>query len=613
MIKRIINLFLIVTLVFPTIQVSAQTEAVFDNYHSYEEIQKILKKYGKRRTKLHNITKSPGGREVTIIEIGTEYEDAPAIFVGANFEGNIPLATEGALFLAQLLQDTSVYSKSIKWYILPQPNPDAAEGYFENTKWELTTNQIPINDDGDDQIDEDGFEDLNSDGLITQMRIKDVEGDYIVSEANPFFMKKADVSKGEKGMYKLYTEGFDNDGDGLYNEDGTGGINVGIAFPHLFPRENSKAGMYPGQTPEVYHIMRFIYDRPEIAMVVTLGSSNFCLVPPKGGRKGGADLENIKLSGWNARRLGAESGKTYKMNEVMEMVEAIVPQGMEVTPQMVAGMLGLGAAVNPLKDDLAFYKTFSEEYKSYLEGKNFKTETLPPEPAKDGSFELWAYYHLGVPSFSMNLFTIPKVEENKDDTLAVKGNEEASQKTTKDDISAQDKALLFWSAKEWGGQGVVPWEKVNHKSLGEVEVGGYVPYLKTTPNSNKINYLLNMQIPWLFQLSNKLPSFEIEDFKAINLGADVYRVELLVVNTGELSYPISIGERNGQPAPLILVLDGDIELLEGTKRTRVGRIKAKQVKKLSWVVRSKGKRPTMSATLESAVFEDITKQINIGG
>ena len=159
--------------------------------------------------------------------------------------------------------------------------------------------------------------------------------------------------------------------------------------------------------------MRFIYDRPNIAMVYTLGSSNFCLVPPKGGRKGGANLESIKIPSRYGEMFGIDVSKTYTMDEVIEMFKAFVPPGMEVTPSMVASFLGLGAAVNPLEDDLKFYEKFSEDYKKVLKQKNFNIETLDPEPAKDGSFELWAYYHLGVPSFSMNLFSIPKVKEEK--------------------------------------------------------------------------------------------------------------------------------------------------------------------------------------------------------
>ena len=54
-----------------------------------------------------NIASSPGNRPLQLIRIGKEAENdmpsRPSVFVGANFEGDRPLATEGAIFLAELI------------------------------------------------------------------------------------------------------------------------------------------------------------------------------------------------------------------------------------------------------------------------------------------------------------------------------------------------------------------------------------------------------------------------------------------------------------------------------------------------------------------------------
>jgi len=416
MVKKLHLIVLTAILFFTGTRLTAQTESATGKYHSNSEVQQMLAKLqsgNPSAVKIHNIASSPGGESIQVLEIGANLKNVPAIFVGANFEGNVPISTEGALFFAKMLLDSAQYTKNLKWYILPNPNPDAAKGYFANVKYERAVNDFVINNDADESNSEDGFDDLNGDGFITQMRVKDPEGKMITSKADPRIMVPADASKGERGEYKIMVEGIDNDGDGQYNEDGEGGINVGIGFPHLFPRDKREAGLWPGQTPEVYNLMKFIYDRPEIAMVYTLGSSDFCIAPPKGGRKGGANMQNIKIPARYARMFDIDANQTFSMEEVIEMVKQRVPAGMEVTPSVVAGMLGLGAAVNPLDDDLKFYTKFSEDYKKYLESKKFNTERLSAPGDKDGSFELWAYYHLGVPSFSMNLFTIPKVKEEK--------------------------------------------------------------------------------------------------------------------------------------------------------------------------------------------------------
>ncbi len=669
MFKKMSQFLLLALLIFSVCQATAQSEFSFDKYHTNAEIQQFLKKLkqNKSTVALHEIATSPGNEPVTIIEIGKDLKDGPAIFVGANFEGNVPLATEGALYFTQMLLDSASYTKNIKWYILAQPNPDAAKDFFADVKIGESVNAFQINNDVDDAVNEDGPDDLNGDGLITKMRVKDLEGNYIVSKKDARIMDRSDAKKAERGVYKMYDEGIDNDGDGQYNEDGIGGINVGIAFPHLFPRSNKDAGLWSGQTPEVYNILRFIYDRPNITMVYTLGSSNFCLVPPKGGRKGDANMQSIKIPGRYARMLNADPAKTYSMDEVMELVKAIVPAGMEVTPSMIAGMLGLGAAVNPLDDDLKFYTKFSEDYKKYLEAKKFNTETLPPTPAKDGSFELWAYYHLGVPSFSMNLFSVPKVKEEKkkeenaismdevekmsaEDFVALgeekidtflKANNAPDRFSAKgiiemmnsgkftpkqmagmmknmpkpekaDELSEKDKALLAWSEKEWDGLGFVNWEKYKHPTLGEVEIGGYVPYLETTPKPEKIDSMLQVQLPWLLQLSKNIPAISIADSKVTDLGAGIYKLEIYIENKGYLPYPISIGQRNEHPAPVVILLEGQISFLEGIQRTPLGTIGGNQVKKLTWMIKADNK-PTIDAKIESAVFGTSVKQIKIGG
>ena len=596
-------------LMFTFGDVQAQKTLTFAKYHNNSEVQQILKDLQQSNPellRLHTIATSPGGEAIVVLEIGKNSTTTPAIFVGANFEGTVPIATEGALALAKMLTDSTKYTTGLKWFVMPLPNPDASKGYFSGKKYERSVNDFSINNDMDEAVNEDGFEDLNGDGLITQMRVKDLTGAFVISKIDPRIMVQADAKKGERGIYKIYSEGIDNDGDGEYNEDGEGGINVGIGFPHLFSKNKKEAGLWPGQTPEVYGIMKFIYDHPNIAMTYTLGSSNFCLNPPKSGRKSSINSESIQIPNRYANMLGADPSKSYKMDEIIEMVKARFPNVKEVTSSYVSNLLGLGQAVNPLEDDLKFYTKLSEDYKKYLKNKHFSIETLDPPQDKDGSFELWAYYHLGVPSFSMNLFTVPK-EKAKEE----KGKEKIKAEKV-EALNEKEKSLLAYSDKELGGKGFIQWGKYNHPTLGEVEIGGFVPYLETTPKSERIDSLLSVQLPWLLQISKNIPDISLADQKITDLGAGIYRLELFIENKGTFPYPIAIGELNKQPAPIVIVLNGVVELLQGLKRTPLGTIGGNQIKKLTWLLKT-DKKPTISVALESIVFGSKVKQINIGG
>jgi len=179
-------------------------------------------------------------------------------------------------------------------------------------------------------------------------------------------------------------------------------------------------------------------------------------------------------------------------------------------------------------------------------------------------------------------------------------------------LGEKDKALLAYSDKDWEGKGFAPWQKYSHSTLGEVEIGGYIPYLETTPKPEKIDSLLQVQLPWLLKLSTKLPQISIASEKITDLGGNVYKLEIYIENKGYLPYPIAMGQRNSQPAPVVVILDGEIQLMEGLKRTPLGAIGGNQVKKLTWIIQAE-KKPEVTVKIESAVFGKIEKQIKIGG
>jgi len=594
------------------LSLQAQNSVTFEKYKTNPEVQKALSDLqGKSPslTALHKIAESPGGEPIYVLEIGKELKNVPAIFVGANFEGKTPISTEGALYMARMLLDSVSYSGKFKWFILALPNPDATAGFFSADKWERTVNSASVNDDKDDQVNEDGPDDLNKDGFITVMRVEDPEGTYVISGKDPRIMVKADPGKGERGKYKLYPEGLDNDGDGEINEDGPGGINNGINFPHLFKTNARETGLWPGEAPEVYGLMNFIFGHPEIAMVFTLGTSDFCLAPPRGGRKGGANMESLKVPARYAGMIGADPEKTYTMSQVVEMFKANMPGGggREINAETVAAILGLGAIVNPLEDDLKFYKDLSDNYKAFLKAKGVVTERMAADPDKDGSFELWAYYHLGVPSFSMNLFTPPKITEQKTGETASK--ESGARQS---DSFDREKTILTYIDKQLNGKGFVQWQPYSHPTLGKLEIGGFAPFVASTPPPAQIDSICRLQLPWLLTLSKKLPDLRLMKEVITDLGAGVYRLELYGENRGLVPYLTAMGGRNRQPAPVVVVLEGEnLEILEGYQRTPLGDIGGNQVKKLTWTIKTDKK--TLKAHIDSPLFDATARQIKIGG
>ena len=562
--------------------------------------------------KVHKFAVTPGGREMLMIEIGKSGTSVPAVLVGANFSGLTPLATEAAMSLAsRVVSDASLNGK-LTWYILPIGNPDAYARFFTRPLWSDPGNGRLFNDDTDDQTDEDGYNDLDGNGIITRMRVKAHDGTWVPVEGEPRLMRKADAAKGERGIYKLYTEGIDDDGDGQYNEDVPGGTNINNNFPHLFKKFGRRSGLYPGSEPESEAMLRFAFSHPEIAMVIAFGQTNYLLSPPKGGRKGSIDTGSIRIPREMGASLGIDVSRTYTLAEVIELVQPMLPPGMTADESMIASFLGLGEVVNPMPDDMIFYNEISSDYKEYLKKKGITAERLDPAQPEEGSFELWAYYHLGVPVFTIDFWGLPKPKEEKKEN---QGDEKKNDTVKADQQKGDPKevAQLAFSDKWLDGRGFTPWKSYKHPTLGEVEIGGFTPFSDNTPPENMIDSLLDLQLPYIPELVQRLPRLAIAEVKTTEKGGGVYQLEAWVTNEGYLSFPIAMGKRNKVPAPAILTLEGDrIEILSGKKRTPIGEVGGMKSVKYVWLVRSP-KKETLTLRLESKQAGNDSKTTNIGG
>jgi len=600
-----------------------------NKYHSPSEIHQQLldiQQANRNVSGLHLIGHSFSGQPVHLIEIGpettAEKKSIPAVFVAANFEGINPLASEAAIYLIKdLLKNPDKY-ENLTWYILPVGNPEGASHFFSSPKMVNSRNLRPYNDDMDDQVDEDGNEDLNGDGFITKMRVKDPSGTMIIDSTDARRMRSAKYADGEKGIYKVYSEGIDNDNDGKYNEDRKGGTNNGISFPHLFKYNGVESGKWAGQEDEVFGIMEFMIDHPQIALVMHYGSTNFCMQAPKGGRKGGTNLTSLRIPKNYVSMLNADANKRYTMAEVKEMVKAVVPPGMVVDDSMIAGMLGLGPAVNPLTKDLTIYNNYSKEYKKFLKEKGYSTDRLDPKAAKDGSFELWAYYHLGLPSFSQDFWGVPKLTPEKPDSTAKAKKPEQQAKTGKpgENTSGKkpgkidaEKIFLKYNDSLLNGEAFVKWAPYNHPQLGEVEIGGRVPFADFVPPPEEIEKAITAQVPWIYELTKGIPKLNLDAKKIKDIGDGIYKLEVWITNAGKYHFPLAMGSKNKVPAPAVITLKADgLEFLQGKDRTPIASIEAGKKQKFSWLLRSKNTEE-IELSIRAVNARGSESTINLGG
>jgi len=591
-----------------------------------------------RGVKMHVLAQTPGGRQVVLLEIGSDRYDAPAVLVLANPEGNQPSATQAALTLSETLVRDWTDLNHIKWYIVPMVHPDGHARFFQTPSAENFGNERPVNDDMDDQTDEDGPQDLNGDGYITVMRQKHPEGTWLAVQGGPL-MKKAERSKGEQGVYRLFPEGIDNDGDGLINEDGPGGVIVGHNFPHRFAYHTSTGGPWPASEEETRGLLRFAFDHPDVVMVLTLGRTNSLKTVPPSSQQAEAGGDKYKLPKQFAEAMGLDPDTEYPIKDLVEMAREYTGY-QELTEDMVLQFLGVGAAVNPNPGDLPYWNEVSKRYNEFMKEAKLDGKRLDPPDSPPGSVEEWAYYQYGVSSYSMDFWTLPvKEKESKDKKGDFPSPDEIEKMSNEDFIALgeekidaflkesgappQFKAVMVINAlksgmmdtkrmakmmrdnqkkEDTGGvdeadqalfdadpSAFLEWTPYDHPTLGRVEIGGRRPWSLLAPSAEAADSLIQKQLPFVRELVKLLPRFVIEPVEVSRVRDGVYRVEAWVRNQGFLPYPTHHGVRCKRPVPMVMTLQGDGVLpLEGERRIVLGLLEGSGgSQKCSWLLRAR--------------------------
>jgi len=596
--------FLGIFLSFTLVLAAAPGKLTFDKYHQPKELNTLLKSWTSKYpqlTKLINIGKSSGKNDLFILCIAAEKKGSPepnsrpAIFVSANLEGVHLVGTEAALMLIEKLltkygsdeKITRLLEKRTV-YVAPLLNPDAAQYYFADISYERRTNAHSIDEDLDDLIDEDGFDDLNKDSLITQMRVKDPDGKWIPDPAEPRLMRRANLNKGEKGIYKIYTEGLDNDGDGEYNEDPPGGVELNRNFPHDFEYDIKAAGRWPVSEKESIALVKFLISKPNIAIVLNFSSENTFL--------------NLQ-----------QSGSTRTPEDRPSRTRLPVER-----PRALRQMRRLEPATNIDKQDMPYMQTVQRDYKNALEKAKLNYPENRAKGVGKGSFVAYCYFQYGVHVFSSDLWAIPESQkrparEIKRDIPAK--NVEIRERMPKRGSAREDEHpdiyILKWSDSVLKGKGFVTWTPYKHPTLGDVEIGGFVPYTKTIPPPSEIEKTVSFHADFYIGLMNRLPELKIKDTHVKALEDGLYQVTVSFINIGRFPTSTAQGRRarTTWPIKVHLKMTENQSLFSGRSIESIPVINENgDIKKLEWTIRGK-KSSKITITAKSPKLGSVTTTV----
>ena len=163
-------------------------------------------------------------------------DDRSAVLLVAGIDGDHLHGSEVAVdviekLLSREVEATATLLEDHVLYVIPQVNPDAANLYFNPILNSVQRNLRPVDDDHDGFVDEDGPDDLNGDGKITMMRVFDKEkATHIPDSDDNRLSGPPKLFETGAATFLLYPEGLDDDGDGKYNEDGVGGVDINKNF-----------------------------------------------------------------------------------------------------------------------------------------------------------------------------------------------------------------------------------------------------------------------------------------------------------------------------------------------------------------------------------------------
>jgi len=253
----------------------------WQRYHSTADAYALLEGWADafpNLTNLYSIGETLEGTPLLVLEITNKETGAalekPAYYYDGNIHAEELTGAEVALHFAWHV--LSHYGEDPRitrlldthtLYVRPKFNPDGADLTL-TTPHNPRSTPRPYDQDQDGLLDEDPPNDLDLDGAITRMRAPSPNGLWTISPEDPRLMiRHEEHPAGDR--YDLYSEGLDEDGDGRFNEDGVGGIDMNRNFPRNWGMEFEQrgAGPYPLSEPETRATIAFLHTHRNVTGV----------------------------------------------------------------------------------------------------------------------------------------------------------------------------------------------------------------------------------------------------------------------------------------------------------------------------------------------------------
>lgn len=566
------------------------------DYHNHDALTAALQELAAAKPNavaLEMLAETAEGRPVWLLTIAageTPANERPALLLVGGVDAAYPAGSEIALGVAERLVaqvDQSEWLARYAVYVMPRLNPDGIERYFAALKHAAGGNQCPLDEDRDGVVDEDGPNDLNGDGLITVMRYPHADGVWMVDPDEPRLMKRVDRAKGERGNFHVVWEGRDDDGDGLLNEDGVGGVDLDRNFPHLYEPNPLVTGAHQLSEAATLAVARFVVEHPRVVAALVYGKYDNIVQVPKGKARDVTKRAYRELHPDDIARFEVLSG-VFTETTGLKSSPGAEPAG--ALYSWLYSQRGIWTIATPGWEPAAEEAVSAEETVSAT-GSDARAEaagdanmTADSEGSGDAvdPAVAAAERETGGAAEPRERAERPRGKRDRDEAVGIAGADGMEARFAS---SKGTRSWLKYSDAQRDGAGFVPWTKVEHPTLGTVEVGGFAPYFLTTAPVEVLANAAERQTKFVAALVERLPKLVLEPAEVKALDTDVFRVTVRVRNDGMLPTHGGIGDLIDL-SPVTLRVDVPrARLLGGRPVERVGDVPGAGVVEQSWLVR----------------------------
>ena len=522
----------------PEVQYEPSETLNFDTYHTVDVMYHWYEKWAKEYpdiVDLYIVAESFEGRPIyqmtiTNKETGKDTDKPAAFFEGGRHSGEVT-SSESVLWLTKHLLENYGKDEAITnlidtkaIYLRPQNNPDGSNLYLHTAQRNRSTVR-PHDNDRDGLLDEDPEEDLDGDGIIYSIRRKATEeeldkANYIIDPRDPKGRLMKPVLPG-KGEWFVYSEGIDNDGDGDFNEDGIGGLDLHRNYPEnwrpdvggdLTGRGYTQygAGAFPMSENESKSVVMWMLTHPNISVANSMDTR----VP------------------MHLRPPSTSKGTDRMYPEDLALYEKYDKMGLEITGYPWAGDV---------------YETYMTRYP-----ENQRTgDPSKPYPLF-GHGPDFGYFYFGAIWYGDELWNNGAMKDYNNDGIY-------------DDYDA-----IRWDDEENGSRGFKDWASFDHPTLGEVEIGGFHPkFFSQNGPAWQLEKWAKKQALFNLAMTMELPQITLDDVSIKKLKGNKYQIDVKISNSGKL--PVAL--KQAQLVKIVkedrLVLSFDENLTKGYEQAKV--------------------------------------------